>query len=214
MSHVLPQISLHRIILEGIAILKQAPDVLDDIFQYYTCPEMDNDYGQAYIDNIKKWFVETKIPVVQAWSINPQHVPQIAVRLASESEDETKSALGDHWGLGEDSNVGTAPFVVQLDVQIQASKNSDETLWLYYIICYILLKRKRRAEALGLQLHTWSATDYSRENAKLPDNVFARYLRVRTIVQNFWDSEPFIDINDIDVDLEAETVDGSQKIDL
>ena len=150
MAHVIPQVALHRVIWQGIQILKQNPDVLDDIFLYYTVEPMNRDYGKPYIDNIKKWFIETEIPVVQAWSLNPQQAPQIALRLASEQEDESKTAIGDHFGMGEETDIGVSPFVVNLDVLIMSSRNGDEGLWLYYIVSYILFKRKREAERLGL----------------------------------------------------------------
>ena len=112
MAHVMPQVALQRLLQEGIKIVKDNPDILDCIFQYYTCDAMNSDYGQSYIDEIKTWFVKTKIPVVQAWSFDPQQVPQITVKLATEQEDETKSAIGDFWDYGEEGNIGVAPFVV------------------------------------------------------------------------------------------------------
>ena len=205
MAMVLPQVSLHRIIWEGIQILKQYPDVLDDIFLYYTIEPMNRDYGQTYVNNIKKWFVETEMPVVQAWSINPQQAPQIAIKLASEQEDESKAAIGDFFDAGEDGNIGVSPFVVNLDIMMMAQKNGDEALWLYYIVNYILFKRKRQAERLGLQLQTFSATDNMRDASKLTDNIWVRTIRYRCIVQNFWDSEPYINIEDIELDLSAES---------
>lgn len=203
MAHVMPQVALHRIIWQGIQILKKNPAILDDIFQYYTLDPINRDYGQKYIDNVKKWFLETEIPVVQAWSLNPQQAPQIAIRLSSEQEDESKAAIGDHWDTGEDSDVGVSPFVVNLDVLIMANRNGDEVLWLYYMVNYILFKRKRHAERLGLQLQTFSATDNARDLGKMTDNIWVRTIRFRCIVQNFWDSEPYLDINDIDIDLKV-----------
>ena len=203
MAHVIPQVALHRIIWQGIQILKQNPVVLDDIFCYYTVEPISRDYGQKYIDNIKKWFLETEIPVVQAWSINPQQAPQIAIKLAQESEDESKAAIGDHWGMGEESAIGVTPFVVNLDVVIMTNRNSDEALWLYYIVSYILFKRKRHAEQLGLQLQTFSASDNTRDASKLVDNIWFRTIRFRCLVENFWDAEPYLDIDDIEVDLVA-----------
>jgi hypothetical protein len=214
MAHVMPQVALQRLLQEGVKLVKENPEILDCIFQYYTCDAMDADYGQSYIEEIKTWFVKTKIPVVQAWSYDPQQVPQITVKLATEQEDETKAAMGDFWDYGEEANIGVAPFVVNLDITIRSSANGDQVLWLYYIVNYILFKRKRRAEQLGLQLHTFSATDYSRDNTKLADNIWERYIRFRTVVQNFWDSEDYIDINDLDVDLDAESNIGSGSVDL
>lgn len=204
MAHVIPQVALHRIVWQGIQILKQNPNVLDDIFQYYTVEPINRDYGQKYIDNIKKWFINTEIPVVQAWSLNPQQAPQISIKLASEQEDESKAGIGDHWGMGEDSDVGVGVSVVNLDLMILAPKNSDESLWLYYIVSYILYKRKRQAERLGLQLHTFSASDNARDMTKMADNIWVRVIKFRCVVQNFWDAESYLDISDIEVDLEVE----------
>lgn len=214
MAHVMPQVALQRLLQEGIRLLKENPEILDCIFQYYTCDAMESDYGQSYIEEIKTWFLKTKIPVVQAWSYDPQQVPQITVKLATEQEDETKAGIGDHWAMGEEANIGVAPFIVNLDITIRSSANGDQVLWLYYMVNYILFKRKRRAEQLGLQLHTFSATDYSRDNSKLADNIWERYIRFRTVVQNFWDSESYLDIDDIDIDLDADNPAGDGPVDL
>lgn len=213
MSHVIPQVSLHRIIWQGIQQLKQNPDILDDIFVYYTVEPINRDYGQPYIDNIKKWFVETEIPVVQAWSLNPQQAPQIALRLASEQEDESKAAINDHYGMGEEGDIGTSPFVVNIDILIMSNRNGDEALWLYYIVNYILFKKKRQAERLGLQLQTFSATDNSRDVGKLAENIWVRTIRFRCVVQNFWDSRPYLDIGDIEVDLIASNI-TNEEVDI
>jgi hypothetical protein len=201
MSSVFPQVGVHRLLQEGIYILKENIDILDDIFAYYTCEGMNKDYGQSYVDQIKKWFSETKIPVVQAWSMNISKVPMISVQLAQESEDETKSAIGDHWGEDEDGNVGVGVFTVMIDINLFGTKNSDEVLWLYYICNYIMFKRKRRAEELGLQLHTFSATDYARDIPKLPENVWVRTIRFKTTVENFWSAESAIDIDDLELEV-------------
>ena len=198
MSYVLGQVALHRVIKEGVQIVKNNIDILDDIFEYYLTPPMAVDYGQPYIDNIKKWFKDTKIPVVQAWSLSMSKVPQISIQLAQEDEAQDKAAMGDHYGDGIGSNIGVSVFNVNLDVMLFGTKQSDEILWLYYIVNYILFKRKRQAEALGLQLGTFTATDYARDFPRLPENVWVRTIRYRATVQNFWDAEPYINICDID----------------
>jgi len=199
MAHVLAQVALHRVIQEGVQLIKENPDVLDTLFQYYKGPLIDKDYGQPYIDKIKVWFMNTKIPVVQAWSMNVAQVPQIAIKLASESEDESKAAIGDHFGEDDDSNIGVGVFRVTLDVELHASKNSDEVLWLYYIVNYILFKRKRRAEELGLQISTFSASDFNRDKDRSGENVWIRTIKYTATVENFWYDDPKIDICDMEV---------------
>ena len=200
MGHILSQVSLHRVVWEGIQILKANPLVLDEVFEYYTVEPINRDYGQAYIEKIKTWFLTTEIPVVQAWSINPQQAPQISIRLASEQEDESKAAIGDFFGDGAEAEIGISPFVVNLDILVMAPKNSDEVLWLYHIVNYILFKRKRQAERLGLQIATFSATDNIRDSQKFPDNIWVRTIKYRCVVQNFWQASKYIDIEDIEIE--------------
>lgn len=211
MAYVMPQIAVHRVLQEGFDILRNNIDVLDDIFAYYNHEAMAASYGQAYIDQIKTWFTNTKIPIVQAWSMNMQKCPQIGIQLAQESEDESKAALGDHWGDGETSAVGVGVFSVTLDIMLFGTKNSDEVLWLYYMTNYVLFKSKRRAEDLGMQLHTFSASDYSRDMPRMPENIWVRTIKFRATVENHWDAEPYINADQVEVDLFAQSTseDGS-----
>jgi len=212
MSQVLAQPALQRVIQVGLRYLKDNIDCLDDIFQYYTCPDMNDDYGQQYIDKIKIWFAETKIPVTQAWSLNPQKIPQISIHLAAEQEDEGKAALGDFFGIGTGDDVttttGVGVFTVQMDVGIHGSRNGDEVLWMYYIITDVLFKQKRLAESLGLQLHSFSASDYNKRSELMVDNVWVRWLRFRCTVENFFKQDDLLDITDIEV---APEVDGAES---
>lgn len=202
---ILPQVALQRLIQEGIKAIKANPDILDKVFAYYTCDWANADYGTNYINLIKTWFVDSRIPVVQAWSLNTQIVPQIAIRLSSEQEDTSKTALGDHYYLGGEGSVGMSPFTVNLEVLVMASLNSDESLWLYYIVLYILFKTKRRAEQMGLELQTVSASDMVRDLAKLADNIWVRSIRFSTIVQHQWDDQEYLDIDDLELEVDAES---------
>ena len=198
MSHVMPQVALHRVIETGMRYLRDNPKKLDQIFGYYVQPEMGDEYGTDYVEDIKKWFLKTKIPVVQAWSFNPQQMPQISIKLANEQEDEQKAAIGDHFGMdyGEDATVGVGTFTVFLDIGIHSSRNGDQILWLYTLINYILFQFKDLARGLGLQLTTFSATDYSKPGQYMANNIWTRWIKYRATCENLWYAE---DINKIDL---------------
>ena len=198
---VLAQVALQRLIQAGVKHLKSNVDILDEIFEMYTCDELASDYGQTYIDGIKTWFTETKIPVVQAWSLNPERIPAVSIHLATENEDEGKASMGDFFGEDEDGEVGVNAFTVVLDVGIHASKHSDQVLWMYYIVSYILFKNKLLAEHLGLRLQTFSASDHGRRTPVLPDNVWSRWLKFKCTVQNTWQADPFLCIEDLRVNI-------------
>jgi hypothetical protein len=205
---ILAQVALQRLMQAGIKAIKADIDILDEVFRQYTCPPMDIAYGQEYIDNIKTWFANTKIPVVQSWGYDPTNIPQITINLSSESEDEGRAAFDDHLGANPDTADAESAvnvFNVNLDIGLHVSKNGDEVLWLYYIASYILFKNKRLAEYMGLQQQTFSAADYSRQTQYAADNIWVRWIKFSCTVQNMWFSQPFITIDDLQLEVDEES---------
>jgi hypothetical protein len=202
----MPEVAVQRLLQLGMSELKANTDPLYDIFAFYTSDELNNDFGEAYIDKIEAWFRETKIPVIMGWALNAQRIPCVSVTLASEQEDEAKASLNDYMGMGNDYDVGGSVFTVQVDIGIHVDKSSDYVIWMYYIVSYILFKNKLLAEKLGLRLHTWSASDYNRENMFSPENIWSRWLRYKCTVQNMWKTEELTTPDEVEVDLDFESV--------
>lgn len=201
MSFVLPEVALQRLITLGIKSLRNDKKAFYDIFAQYNCDEIAAEYGLAYIDQIYQWFQTTKIPVIQAWSFNAQKIPCFSIHLATETEDESKAAIGDIAGEFDDvGETGTGVFTVMLDIGIHANKAGDHVLWLYYILSYILFKNKLMAHRLGLKLHTFSASDYNKEAKYMGENIWTRWVRFRCTTENFWSGDSFIDIQDISLE--------------
>jgi hypothetical protein len=112
-------------------------------------------YGPGYVEKIWQWFNTEKIPVVQAWLLTAERVPCFSIHLSTEAEDESKAAISDFFGEGEDADIGINSFSVNLDVGIHGSKAADQVLWMYYIASYILFRYKdvaRTAAAASLPL--------------------------------------------------------------
>ena len=192
MSFVMPEIVVQKVLEYGIKRLRANKAEFYDLFAQFTQDELTQDYGDKYLDEVWKWFSTTKIPVVKAWSFNAQVIPCISVHLANETEDESKAGLGDIAGVfGEDGETGTGVFTAMVDIGIHANKAGDHVLWLYYIVAYILFKHKLMAHRLGLKLHTFSASDYNKDNNKMTENIWTRWVRFRCTTQNFWESERF-----------------------
>jgi|SRR5581483_899840 len=203
MSFIMPELVIQKIVQTGIDDLKADPSPLDELFACYLEPEMIQDYGQGYIDQIKQWFTTTKIPVVQAWSLNAQRIPCYSIHLATELEDESKAAAGDYFGQGEDGTIGVGVFSVMVDIGCHANKSGDQVIWLYYILAYILFKHKLMAIRLGIQLHTWNASDYSKQHQYMAENIFTRWVRFRCTTQNAWIQDGLDQPDDVEIDLEA-----------
>ena len=189
---ILPEIGTQRLLEIGMMYLKDHPEELDDIFAMFTTPTFSPLYGgQSYIDDIKKWFLATKIPIVMSWGFNTERVPSISIHLSDEVEDEGNSALGDHFlddfETGEVDNI--APFSVSLDVGIHAAKDGDYVLWLYYIVQWILFSFKRLAEQMGMQMQTYRVGDFNRNNQYLANNIWSRWIKLKTTTFTTWTEE-------------------------
>lgn len=202
MAYVMPEIALQIVIQTGVKELRADEPAFRRMFAQFNCPDLQSDYGTEYIDQMWEWFSETKIPTIQAWSFDMSRVPAFSVHLAGENEDESKAAMGDFYGFGDDADIGVNVFNVMLDVGIHASKNSDQVLWMYYMLNYILFKQKDLARRLGIQLQTFSASDYSLDSKYYADNVYTRWIRFRCTVQNAWIDTEAQTFDDLELDLE------------
>ena len=201
MSFVFPEVVVRKVIDHGIKQLRTNKPAFDDLFAQFVQDELSTDYGPNYREQIWDWFTTTKIPVVQAWSFNAQKIPCISVHLANETEDESKAAMNDLAGsFDQTQETGTAAFTVMIDVGIHTHKGGDHVLWLYYIVAYILFKYKPMAFRLGLELGTFSASDYSKDADKMANNIWTRWVRFRCTTQNFWGADAFTEIDDVNLD--------------
>lgn len=202
MAFVMSEVALQRLVQIGLSNLKDNRQAFDCIFAQFLRNEMKASYGQAHIDKIYNWFTTTKIPVLQAWSFDPTKVPSFTIHLADESEDESKAAIADYFGAGEDADILTGVSAVSLDIGIHADKSKDHVLWLYYILNYILYKEKMTGHGLGLQLYTFRASEYNKESKYMADNVWSRWIRFRCTVQNYLDGDSY-NQHDLELDINA-----------
>lgn len=201
MGWILPEVVVQKVITHGIKELRANKAHFLDLFEQYDCDEMSTQYGANYIEKMWTWFSTTKIPVIQAWSFNVEKIPCISVQLANETEAEDKAAIGDIAGIfGDEGETNTGVFTVLVDIGIHANRSSDQVLWLYYIVSYILFKHKLMAHRLGLKLHTFQASDYNKDANKMGENVWTRWVRFRCTTQNFLGGQEFLDIEDINTE--------------
>jgi hypothetical protein len=210
----LAEVSLQRLIQIGLANLRSNEEAFKNIFDQYNSPEMASSYGTAYIQKIWDWYSNGKMPVVQAWAFDSTRVPGFSIHLADESEDESKIAFGDHFGMGEDSDILTGPVSVSIDIGIHADKAKDHVLWMYYILLYILYREKMVGQRLGLQVYTYRASDYTKESKYMADNVWSRWVRFRCTVQHYVPAEEAYITPDIELDIQAVQTTGDDIVDI
>ncbi len=194
MSWTLPEVAIRRVINDSFKKLRADKTAFLEIFADFAKDELADEYGDAYIEKIWEWFTVTKIPVIQSWSFNVQKIPCISVHLANEQEDEAKLAFDDFGGQFDNvAETGTAAFSVMLDIGCHANRGGDHVLWLYYILAYTLFKYKPSLVRLGLEMGTFSASDYSKEAEKMGNNIWTRWVRYRCTTQNDWAAEELVE---------------------
>ena len=58
---IMPELVLQRVIKSGLEVLKQNPNLFDEIFENYSRIYFSESYGQAFVEDIKSWFLNNKI---------------------------------------------------------------------------------------------------------------------------------------------------------
>lgn len=187
MSTVLTEVAVQRLVQYGVAKLRQDEAAFREIFSYLVeNPVMARGYGKSYVDRIWQWFTTQKIRTVHSWILSPQTIPCYSIHLSTDNENENYAAINDYYGEGEEGDIGVAAMNVMVDIGMHASKAADEVLWMYYILSHILFKYKDVARYLGIEIHTYSASDWQKEASKMPENIWTRWVRMRCSVWNTW----------------------------
>jgi hypothetical protein len=80
-------------------------------------------------------------------------------------------------------------FRENFEVRVNAQTNTDQAIWLYYIVSYILMRNKGNFEKLGMESQTYSASEFTRDVGKSPNNIWGRTFRFSFLVQHSWKEE-------------------------
>ena len=201
MAMIMPEVAVQRLLQYGIRELRNKPEQFQEVFSYFLEEELAENYGQQYIDQIRTWFMSTKLPVVQAFAFDPETRPQISIHLGIENEDESKAAMDDLYGMGDEADIKIINDTVVVDIGLHADKAKDYVLWMFYIIKWILFKRKRMAERLGLRLHTYSVSDYNKDAQYMAENMWTRWIRFRCVASSSICDDAYEGPYDVDVDV-------------
>ena len=215
MGFIIAEVALQRAIANGIGKLKRNEANFRNIFSQYTCDILDPHYGESYVDDMWTWFTATKLPIMQAFSFDPDKIPCYSIHLASEADDESKASIGDYLGPEEYSDELVNPMTVMLDVGVHATQSKDHVLWMYYILNYVLYREKPLMRELGLQLTTFSASDYNKDSQYMAENIWSRWIRFRCTVQNrLADGNDYYEIDNMNIDIQNNKIDDVENEEL
>jgi hypothetical protein len=183
---VLPVDFLLETILDaGIAWYRSNINNSKVVFGWLGTSWLNSKYGQAKIDEIWNYINKYELPIVQHFALIDQTRPCISIQLLDGSEMIERTGLADHGGV-VDTIVGGeltgrkeirySPIVDNIHIGIHVINTPDLAKYIYYLVIYILNAFKPQLEERGLQLSTFRATDISRLNEYLPENMYSRFV--------------------------------------
>ena len=109
MGAPLTEFVFETVIRDGLGEIKSNPAILDDIFSRFTETHFNNQYGQSKIDQLKTYFSNNQIRIVQSHAMVPTSMPCISIHLQSSAETENLQNMGNNYEQVSDP---TTPAVV------------------------------------------------------------------------------------------------------
>jgi len=180
---------LETILSAGLEWFRTEPEAPNLVFANLLAPFLEQRYGQAKIDEITAYIKKFDIRIVQHWSLIAKQTPCFSIQILEASEEQARAALDDHKenvdNLDESTNgvlgrtsFGYLPIIDHMHIGIHTIETPDLVKYLYYFAIYILGAFKEQLQDRGLQLTTFRATDISRLNDFLPENMYSRFINM------------------------------------
>jgi hypothetical protein len=85
---------------------------------------------------------------------------------------------------------GASHFTESIDIGLHASEEAQTVLWLYYMASWIFFRFKPVLEQRGLEVHTFTASDFDRDSKFVGEKVFSRWLRFSCDSVTEWTEDP------------------------
>jgi len=177
---------LETVLRAGLEWFRTDPKAPMSVFGHMTAPWLSVKYGEAKVIEIGNYIKKYEIRIVQHFALIDPQLPSISIQLLDGNEMTERASLSDHARVvdvmnsdGEvegRSEIGYAAVMDNIHIGIHNIGTPDLTKYLYYLVVYILKVFKPQLEERGLMLGTFRATDISRLNDYLPENMFSRFV--------------------------------------
>jgi len=177
---------LETVLRAGLDWFRTDPKAPMSVYGHFTAPWLSAKYGEAKVNEIAAYIKKYEIRIVQHFALIDLQLPSISIQLLDGNEMTERASLSDHAQMvdvmnsdGEvqgRSEVGYAAVMDNIHIGIHNIGTPDLTKYLYYLVIYILNSFKPQLEERGLMLGTFRATDLSRLNDFLPENMFSRFV--------------------------------------
>lgn len=106
---------------------------------------------------------------------------------------------------------GQAEFTENIDLGIHGKDDDNTVLWMYYIIVWILFRFKQTLEDRGIDIHTFSASEFDRQSKFVEENIYSRWIRLSGKTTVEWSEDPLPIATGIELDLDADDLDDTTQ---
>jgi len=93
------------------------------------------------------------------------------------------------------SDVKKTPMIENVQIGVHAGEETNLCKYLYYMLLYFIQSRRMELENIGVQLHTFTVSEFAKILDFLPDNVLSRFVTFRAKVWFSWYQDPIQSIN-------------------
>jgi len=176
---------LETILKAGLEWFRTDPAAPNYVFGHLNSPYLAK-YGQPKIDEIAAYIRKYDIKIVQSWALIATAVPCISIQLLDAGEMTERAGLADFERMADTKNldgevigrreVSYSPISDNIHLGIHCQDSPDLAKYLYYLVVYVLHSFKPQLETRGMMLGTFRATDLSRMNEYLPENLYSRFI--------------------------------------
>jgi len=118
MSMSQSDIILIKTIRDGIDFIRKYPYHLDFVFQDAQSIIIENDFGQKEIDNAKKWFLNTNIPVFATLRIDKPQYPCVTVQVMESNESKPYARLGETYPSFNDEELDAQGILKEPQISV------------------------------------------------------------------------------------------------
>lgn len=175
---------LETVLAAGIQWFKTDPVAYKRVYGWLYSPFLNAKYGEAKALEIKNFLIKYDLKIVQSFALIDNTVPCISLQLLDGGEQENRAGLMDFAqnidvianNVLSRTEVSYSPIGDNIHIGIHVQNTPDLAKYIYYLVVYILNTFKPKLEAQGLSLGTFRATDISKLNEYLPENMYSRFI--------------------------------------
>lgn len=99
---------------------------------------------------------------------------------------------------------GQGEFHENIDLGLHGKESDNTVLWIYYLVVWLLFRFKSTLESRGVDIHTFSASEFDRQSKFVQEHIYSRWIRMSGKTTVEWSEEPLPVASQFDVDVDVD----------